>query len=289
MFASPAVLERVARYGSARGVKLPTLVRVISAGAPVEAAVIEQFMSMLGEDAQLFTPYGATEALPITSISNREILSPGIAGETRRGAGVCVGKPVPPMRIAVIGIDDEPIAKWTDAVALPQGAVGEIVARGPVVTGSYFKATAATALAKIDDDGELVHRMGDVGYLDDEGRLWFCGRKAHRVVTAGETLFSVPCETIFNAHPDVFRTALVGVPSRLPGVATPVLCVELDPRASRGARSRVERELLELGKAAPHTRGITTILFHPSFPVDARHNSKIVREKLAVWAEARLR
>ena len=289
MFASPAVLKRVARYGTAHGVKLPTLRRVISAGAPVDALLIEQFLSMLGDGAQIFTPYGATEALPVTSIGSSEILSPGVARETRRGAGVCVGRPVPPMRATVIGIDDGPIATWTDDLALPRGAVGEIVVRGPVVTQSYFKAAAATALAKIDDGGETVHRMGDVGFIDEEGRLWFCGRKAHRVVTATGTLFSVPCETIFNAHPDVVRTALVGVPSGRPGLATPVLCVELEPGTRRRARRRIERELLALGEGAPQTRGITTVLFHPSFPVDARHNSKLVREQLALWAAAELR
>ena len=255
----------------------------------MDAALIEQFLSMLGDGARIFTPYGATEALPVTSIGSSEIpFARRLAGD-QAWSGVCVGRPVPPMRATVIGIDDGPIATWTDDLALPRGAVGEIVVRGPVVTGSYFQAAAATALAKIDDGGETVHRMGDVGFIDEEGRLWFCGRKAHRVVTATGTLFSVPCETIFNAHPDVVRTALVGVPSGRPGIATPVLCVELEPRAGRRARSRIARELLVLGEGAPQTRGITTVLFHPSFPVDARHNSKIVREKLALWAAAELR
>jgi acyl-CoA synthetase (AMP-forming)/AMP-acid ligase II len=292
MFASPAVLARVARYGSARGVRLPTLTRVISAGAPVDGAVIAQFLSMLGEGAQVFTPYGATEALPVTSIASGELLSPDVVAETARGAGVCVGRPVPPMRVAVIPIGEAPIAKWTDTVALPQGTIGEIAVSGPVVTNAYFEAGAATAQAKIDDQGEVVHRMGDVGFFDAEGRLWFCGRKAHRVVTADGTLFSVPCETIFNAHPDVFRTALVGVRSGALERETPVLCVELEPRLERArsaTRDRIVRELLALGQRVPQTRGITSVLFHPGFPVDERHNSKIVREKLAAWAEAELR
>jgi len=290
MFASPAVLARVARYGCAHGVKLPTLTRVISAGAPVDGAVIARFLTILGEGAQIFTPYGATEALPVTSVSSAELLSPAVIAETARGAGVCVGRAVPPMRVSVIAIGEEPIPRWTEALALPPGAVGEIVVRGPVVTGSYFKVPAATAQAKIDDGGEVVHRMGDVGFFDGDGRLWFCGRKAHRVVTAEGTLFSVPCETIFNAHPDVRRTALVGVRSRRGegGPETPVLCVELEPGAGRADPKRVVGELLELGQSAPHTRAIATVLFHPAFPVDARHNSKIVREKLALWAEAQL-
>jgi acyl-coenzyme A synthetase/AMP-(fatty) acid ligase len=128
--------------------------------------------------------------------------------------------------------------------------------------------------------------MGDVGYRDDQGRLWFCGRKSHRVVTSHGTLFTEPCEGIFNRHPEVRRTALVGVRRR--GEVLPVLCVELDP-ATRGAfRERVRRELLALGAQHEQTRPIREILFHDQFPVDIRHNAKIFREKLALWAEDKL-
>jgi acyl-coenzyme A synthetase/AMP-(fatty) acid ligase len=127
--------------------------------------------------------------------------------------------------------------------------------------------------------------MGDVGYVDDRGRLWFCGRKAHRVTTANGTLYTIPCEAVFNAHPAVYRTALVGVGP--PGSQTPVLCVELEPAARGTDRGRLTRELLELGAKHDHTRGITTVLYHPAFPVDVRHNAKIFREKLAAWAARR--
>jgi acyl-coenzyme A synthetase/AMP-(fatty) acid ligase len=144
--------------------------------------------------------------------------------------------------------------------------------------------------------------MGDLGYVDDLGRLWFCGRKAHRVMTAAGPLDTIPCEAVFNTHPDVNRTALVGVGE--PGQARLVLCVELIRAASRNkrewlearireqgksVRDRVRHELLELGAKFPHTRSIRTILFHRAFPVDVRHNAKIFRERLAVWAARRVR
>ncbi|MBN2390871.1 MAG: hypothetical protein JXR84_09110, partial [Anaerolineae bacterium] len=144
-----------------------------------------------------------------------------------------------------------------------------------------------TALAKIQDpDGGVWHRMGDVGYFDAQGRLWFCGRKAHRVTTPDGTLFPVPCETIFNAHPNVQRTALVGVGPQ--GHQRPVLIVE--PRKGRFPQSILEKqrftlELLALGVEYPHTRDIQDVLFYPDiFPTDVRHNVKIQREKLATWA-----
>jgi acyl-coenzyme A synthetase/AMP-(fatty) acid ligase len=228
-------------------VELPSIRRVISAGAPVPAAVLERFSKMLRGDAQIFTPYGATESLPVTSIGSREILEE-TAALTRNGKGVCVGRAVDGMEVEVIRIADGPLDGWSPDLRVP---------------------------------------LGDLGYLDASGRLWFCGRKAHRVKTRSGTLFTIPCEAVFNAHPDVFRTALVGV-----GPATdvrPILCVELEEGSSGVDRARVERELLALGAAHPHTKSITTILFHPSFPVDVRHNTKIFREKLAAWAARQLR
>jgi olefin beta-lactone synthetase len=166
--------------------------------------------------------------------------------------------------------------------------IGEIVVAGPVVTREYFNRYEATRLAKIADPVRLTfyHRMGDVGYCDNRGRLWFCGRKSHRVILADETLFTIPCESVFNAHPAVARSALVGVRRR--GKIEPVICVEPLQPMSRSERSGVRQELLESGAAFPHTWRIKTILFHPSFPVDIRHNAKIFREKLAVWASRRL-
>jgi acyl-CoA synthetase (AMP-forming)/AMP-acid ligase II len=233
------------------------------------------------------TPYGATEALPVASIGSDEIL-----GDTRHrtpgGAGVCVGRPVEGMRVKVIRTSDDPIPAWRDDLELPRGEVGEIVVQGPVVTRSYYNRPESTALAKIADParGAFYHRMGDLGYLDGQGRLWFCGRKSHRVITPAGTLYTVPCEGIFNAHPAVRRTALVGVPR--PGGVEPVLCVETEQETAPAPPEVLRQELLALGAANPQTRAIRTILFHPSFPVDIRHNTKIFREKLAAWAAIQL-
>ena len=140
--------------------------------------------------------------------------------------------------------------------------------------------------AACEQRGTVAHRMGDLGYFDEQGRLWFCGRKSHRVVTPERTYFTEPVEGIFNSHPHVFRTALVGVVRS--GVMQPVLCVEREADARREPKSKLTDELLALGAKFDTTRPITTILFHHAFPVDIRHNSKIFREKLAVWAAKRV-
>ena len=279
MFGSPALLRRVSQ---AQGFHFPTIRRVITAGAPVSAKTLERFSALISPEARIVTPYGATESLPVCSIDHREILDETRA-LTDQGKGVCVGRAVPEMKVEIIRITDDPIPEWSDDLLLPQGGIGEITVSGPVVTPGYHQRPRSTELAKIYDPntGTLRHRMGDLGYLDAQGRVWFCGRKSHRVVTPNQTFFTIPCEAIFNVHPGVERTALVGTPKS--GVNQPVLCVELAAGCKRG-REALRGELLELGARHSHTRPIKTLLFHPGFPVDVRHNAKIFREKLAVWA-----
>jgi len=287
MFGSPALINRVGRYAATHGIKCPTLRRVISAGAPVSAAALERFSQMLSPDTQIFTPYGATEAMPVSSMGSREILSE-TRYDTDKGKGICVGKPVEKMTAAVIEITDDPIPCWNNRLKIPEGKIGEIVVKGPTATRSYYKQEDATRLAKIYEKHSNVvwHRMGDLGLFDELGRLWFCGRKSHRVVTQSGTLYTIPCEAVFNIHPDVYRTALVGI--KMNGKIEPVICVELEETSKGKDLAKIEHELLALGAGKPHTKSIKTVLFHDGFPVDIRHNAKIFREKLGVWAQKKL-
>jgi len=288
MFGSPALLEPLGRYAVEHGLRLPTLRRVISAGAPVRPEVVETIQGLIHPEALVHTPYGATEALPVATISGPEILGPPRQRQAQ-GGGVCVGRPVPNLGVRIIRISDEAVPQWRDDLVLPVGEIGEIVVRGPQVTQSYFRRPQATALAKIADGagGPAWHRMGDLGYLDAEGRLWYCGRKDHRVETASGTLFTECCEAIFNRHPQVRRTALVGIGPR--PRQRPVLCVELRPEYRGTVLTSVAAELRALGASHKMTREIQDFLIHPSFPVDVRHNAKIFRERLADWAAKELR
>ena len=290
-FGSPAIWNRVGRHCEEHGISLNSLKRVLSAGAPVPLHVIERMRKALdiAHEADINTPYGATESLPIASVSGREVLEQ-TAARSRCGAGTCVGQLFPRISARIIEITDEPIASLDDVRELPRGEIGEIIVQGPVVTREYFKKPDATALAKIPDGDSFWHRMGDVGYLDDQSRLWFCGRKAHRVETEHGRMFTIPCEAIFNEHHRVFRSALVGIGPK--PKQTPVIIVEPEtgrfPDSSTD-RKQFEKELLALGAANELTRRIETVLFHPSLPVDIRHNVKIFREKLGPWAEQQLR
>jgi acyl-CoA synthetase (AMP-forming)/AMP-acid ligase II len=287
LFGSPALIDRVGRYGVEHDIRLPSLRRIISAGAPVSAETLKRFCQLLSPGVQIFTPYGATEALPVCSIGSDEILNQ-TQKVTAIGGGVCVGRPVNGITVQIIRISDDPIPSWSDDLLVSVGQVGEIVVSGSVVTKEYFHRPQSTALAKILDPktGSILHRLGDLGYLDDRGRIWFCGRKSQRVITPGGTLFTIPCEAVFNQHPQVRRSALVGVARN--GSTEPVLCVELEKNSSAN-RDCLSKEILELGAARAHTKEIRRVLYHPNFPVDIRHNAKIFREKLAKWAEKQLR
>ena len=286
MFASPALLNRVGGFGKQHNIKLPSLRRVISAGAPVSPANIEQFSAMLSPDAEIHTPYGATEAVPIISIASHEILS-----ETRtlseKGYGTCIGRPINDITVEIIKITDDPVTEWSKDLLVRDGEIGEIVVKGDLVTRRYFERPRDDALAKITEGRQIWHRMGDLAWKDKTGRIWFCGRKSHRVITDSETLYTIPCEAIFNNHPGVYRSALVGVgPTKQ---QKPVICIELEKADIGTDRDKRITELLDLARNSEHTKNIDTLLFHRAFPVDIRHNSKIFREKLAVWAEKQLK
>ncbi len=280
-FGSPTIWKKVADHCLEHGITLP-IKKILMAGAPVSGELVDQVARIMDRHGEIHTPYGATEALPVASITGRTIV-----GEcwplTRQGRGVCVGCALPGIRVAIIRPVDGMIATWRQAETLGPGEIGEIAVRGPVVTRSYDADPQQTALAKIRDKDGFWHRMGDMGYLDSQGRLWFCGRKAHVVHAASGPLYTICCEAIFNTDPRVIRSALVGVGPV--GSQRPVLLVEKMPEVD-------EQELLvDLKRlAAEHqlVRPVQTFMVHPGFPVDVRHNAKIFREKLAGWAVKRL-
>ncbi|MDR1518843.1 MAG: AMP-binding protein [Planctomycetota bacterium] len=287
-FGSPTLWDRVSAYAERGGVRLPSLRRVVMAGAPIPAVVHRRLLGgTLPPEGGTFTPYGATEVMPAACLDGREALAE-TAGLTLAGRGVCVGRPVPEVRVEIIRIDDGPIPEWDAALLAPPGEIGEIVVLADHASRHYHRLPAADALAKIADGGRFWHRMGDVGWLDGKGRLWFCGRKSHRVRTPAGDLFTVCCEAIFNQSPEAARSALIGLPGA-DGFAKPALVVEPIRKIPRPARRAAADALFRLGQANQLTRDIRLLFFHPRLPTDIRHNAKIRREDLAIWAAGRLR
>lgn len=287
-FGSPALWNTVARYCEQHRIRMPSIRHVLTAGAPVPAHVLARCKAIIADGGEVHTPYGATEALPVACITASEVLSE-TAAQTAVGRGTCVGKPFPEIEWRVIPISDEPIADIRQTSSLPPREIGELIVRGPVVTDRYLTRPEANALHKVIDGDTIWHRMGDVGYLDEQSRFWFCGRKSQRVRTRHGPMYTIPCEAIFNQHPAIYRSALVGVGPA--GSQTPVIIAQ--PWPERWPRRRSDRnsliaELLELASANPLTREICHVFLWRSLPVDIRHNAKIFREKLAPWAARQL-
>jgi non-ribosomal peptide synthetase component F len=263
VFGSPALLRVLSGYAKSQGIRLASVRRVISAGAAVPIETVRNMQAALPAGAKVFTPYGATECLPVASISGDE-LDERVAAHTDGGDGICVGRTVAPNCLAIMPVRDAAEDYLRESELLPSGVCGEIIVHGPTTTDAYWQRDAQTRLAKTTDDkGRLWHRMGDIGYLDADGRLWYCG--------------------YFNTHPAVLRTALVGAGGKA------VLCVEALSRVNSRSAKQIRDELLAMARRHTQFRIIDSVLFHRGFPVDIRHNSKIGRERLARWAAGKLR
>jgi len=281
-FGSPAIWRRVVPWMRAGGRRFSHLRRVTIAGAPVPPSLVLELAALLPAGGEVHTPYGATEALPVTDIAGAELAS--LREAIEQGAGSCVGRPVAGIELALVRVTDEPVERWDPSLLVARGEPGEVCVKGPVVTRPYLDDAHANALAKIQDGTEVWHRMGDVGRLDGDGRLWFLGRKSQRLETEHGVLYPVPLENAFDMTQGVARTALVGVGPR--GAELPVLVVEGAER-EHVLLPRLRQRSSELA-AAPGAPSIDRFLFHPRFPVDARHNAKIRREELKRWAEESL-
>jgi acyl-coenzyme A synthetase/AMP-(fatty) acid ligase len=281
-FASPAVWRLLSAHCAETSARIPSLRQVISCGAPVPTEVLRATLACVAEGAKMHTPYGATECLPVATIEAAEVLGE-TAARTDAGAGVCVGRKFNSIDWRVIRITDEPIATMDGAEELPVGEVGELVVRGPQASPRYVTRTEFNEQAKISDshDGPIQniwHRMGDVGYLDNEGRLWYCGRKSQRVETSLGTMYTEVYEAIFNKHPKVRRSALVGVGE--PGDQKPIMILECSSPVTDGDVQTM-KQATEGNPAVPDAE---IFVVDWPLPVDVRHNSKINREELAIWA-----
>jgi acyl-CoA synthetase (AMP-forming)/AMP-acid ligase II len=286
-FGSPAIWSKVADHCEAHGSKLPDLRRLLIAGAPVSGELLAK-LRVVAPNCVTHTPYGATECLPVTTITAAELL-----GDARqlalRGQGTCVGRPVSGVEVRVIRETDGPIALIAEATPCAVGEIGEIIATGPSVTREYDNLPAATRLAKVVDGDRTWHRMGDLGTLDAEGRLFFLGRRVEKVRTTEGGLPTESLEPAFRQHPHVFRCALIGI-GEAPD-QTPALVVE--PRTghfpeTEAARARFITELRELARINPQADRVQHIVFQRALPVDVRHNAKIHRLQLTKEWTSRL-
>ncbi|MFJ2605695.1 AMP-binding protein [Streptomyces sp. NPDC087425] len=264
ILASPAVLGLIAHACARNGLTLPGVRTVLSFGAPLRTRLADALRAAVPDDAEILSVYGATECLPVAAINDHDLRATRLAPPAGQ-AGTCLGRPLPGLHARILD---------PDATGL-----GEIAAAGPTVSPAYHGRPSVNAVTKVSTEAGVLHRTGDLGRLDEHGRLWFLGRRAHLVTGAGFTLPTEDIEAAADTAPGVRRTALVGIGPT--GAQRPLLCVELLPSTPRAAALAATRATL---REHPDGHRVAGLLVHPGFPTDPRHNSKIDRPRLAAWA-----
>ena len=170
------------------------------------------------------------------------------------------------MTIKIIKTSDQPISDWSETTELPVNEIGEIVVSGPVVTEAYLNNPDADSKSKIAAPASTsFHRMGDLGRIDKSGQLWFYGRKNHRVQIPGQTLYTIPIEAIFNQHPLVKRSALVGINQQANDEAIPIIIIEPEPNYRARLKKNFIRELQMLASENQITNTINHFLIKKEF------------------------
>jgi acyl-CoA synthetase (AMP-forming)/AMP-acid ligase II/pimeloyl-ACP methyl ester carboxylesterase len=250
VFASPAALANVVKTATTDMAHLRSVRLVMSAGAPVPIQTLQE-VSVLCPNAELHTPYGMTEALPVADVSLSDLARIG------SGRGVCVGKPV-------IGCD----------VRIDHDT-SELLVSAPWMSAGYdaLWLTQHNARPVVITDGHTVtwHRTGDVGHIDGEGNVWIEGRMVHVIHSARGSITPVPLEIAAEALPNVVRAAAVGVGP------TDVQQIVMVVETVNGTEGPADTELTLAVRVALAPLTIASVWITKRLPVDIRHNSKIDR------------
>lgn len=289
IFASPAALMNVVATASGLTPELAQALgkvdTLLSAGAPLSIPLLTAVSSLVPR-ASVHTPYGMTEALPITDVDFATIKQAAEdgAGSANQpamlgaGNGVCVGSPVHGAQVSIAPLDTN--GRVLDELTNEPGITGEIVVAAPHVKDRYDTLYVTEQLSTSTPGW---HHTGDVGHFDAAGRLWVEGRLAHILVTASGVVTPVGLELAAELLPAVRRAAITGVGE--PGVTVPVAVVETDPVAKKDGRAaswlvaQVREKVKE--ETGVELAAVLTVREHPT---DIRHNSKIDRELLGSWA-----
>lgn len=273
VFASPAALKNIVATAGGippdHGTDMSGVRLLMSAGAPVPAIVL-QGAAKLMPNAEAHTPYGMTEVMPVADIALSEIEDVGA------GDGVCVGRPVPDVEVAISALD--PSGEPTGALTVEPGVVGEVCIRTLHMRDGYDKLWMTSYTAS---QPEGWHRSGDVGHLDADGRLWIQGRIGHVITTASGPVTPVGIEHAVGSLPGVALAAVVGVGP----AGTQQVIVVVVPTSGTGRPGVAGEDLADRVRAEAGDVDVAAVLMVPSLPVDKRHNSKIDRTRVARWAE----
>ncbi|MFI6505870.1 AMP-binding protein [Nonomuraea typhae] len=270
-FASMALWRRILTHCRDNDLPMPPVQVAATSGAPVNLSVLADLVDHLPA-ARVDVLYASTEAPPPLAVLDARALVEATDACVRQGRGIPVGHPMPDTRVAIIN-PATPAPSVTDDDLLPPGRPGEVIVSGPRVTTDYLNRPDLTRAAKLHHpNGTLWHRMGDIGYLDHTGMLWFLCRKKHLIDTPDGWIFPDQQEHVY-----AYRTGAYQCVLTRPNPSSGFYLVLPDgaPAASQHQISLIAEEM-----GFPRPR----LLRHPGpFPVDSRHHSKIDRAAVAAW------
>ncbi|WEX74925.1 acyl--CoA ligase [Sinorhizobium numidicum] len=194
---------------------LPSLRYISNTAAALPPAHIARLRELF-PSVRLYSMYGLTECKRCTYLPPDQL-------DRRPGS---VGIAIPNTEAFVV--DDE-------GNRVPPGVPGELVIRGPHVMQGYWRNAAATELMLRPGPNpwEKVLYTGDLFRTDEEGFLYFVGRKDDIIKTRGEKVAPKEVETVLHAHPGIAEAVVIGVPDPVLGHAIGALIVLSDPSLSQ--------------------------------------------------------
>ena len=276
-FTSPIIGKKIVSSCSSQKITLPKVKRFLLAGAPAHPSLVHALSKVI-PNGKVILPYGATEALPISAADHINVNN--LSRDTSRGQGSCLGRPLQGNTVRIAPINFSPFESGPNCPQeLPHGEVGEICVSGSVVSQEYFRMPGATVDSKFHDGQRNFHRMGDLGYFDQEGFLRFLGRKVERIITEDGPLETERCEPLINGIREISKSALIGIGENR--VKQPCLVVEPHPEIKQKDFAALKNQVFSTLKTHLPSFSFPYIVFEKSLPVDSRHNAKIHRLSLA--------
>ena len=261
--ASPALLERVADACLDLDIRLDSLRRVATGGAPVFPRLLDK-LARIAPGADIVSVYGSTEAEPI-AVLRREDICDQDRSAMRSGGGLLAGRPIPELALRILrdrwGTPRPPCdPTQLEAETQPVGEAGEIVVSGAHVLPGYLGGVGDAENHLIVGD-QIWHRTGDAGMLDENRRLWLLGRCAAKVADDHGVTYPLTVEAAALALEGIARCAFVARGGRR------LLVVEAPPHVAPPTADLIERTL-------PWAH-IDDVITMARVPVDRRHNAKI--------------
>jgi acyl-CoA synthetase (AMP-forming)/AMP-acid ligase II len=272
---SPSIFVNIAEYCRKNQITLSNLRRVVTGGAPISKDNVKDFKA-IAPAIQIVVLYGSTEVEPIAHIEANEMLC-----DEAKQEGVNVG------RISE-DLDYKFIKIWRKDVKLgamgwqewevEKGKAGELVVSGAHVCENYYNNLEAFKSTKIKEaDGKIWHRTGDVGVLDERGRLWLVGRVHNTIVRANEYLFPVYAEILLKRLDFVRQAAFLGMKDARLGEKTCAVFSLKEGFKSEDMKSyaAIIKSLFDENKIP-----VDEIKMVKEIPMDTRHHSKVEYSKL---------